>query len=178
MQLEGSCVRLFLFSFGFRISFSELVFVCRYGDSFSGSLGIRYGHLLQRKKVASALKLLVFSAEEPSIIDLRPYGDAERENNMNETYITTELLAQYAHKLYEEEKSSATIQKYIRDVRTFSKYAGSQALTKDLTIAYILSPATVKNRPDHRTFQSVPGSDRSVPQHRCFPAQTAPGIAC
>ena len=96
MQLEGSCVRLFLFSFGFRISFSELVFVCRYGDSFSGSLGIRYGHLLQRKKVASALKLLMFSAEEPSIIDLRPYGDAERENNMNETYITTELLAQYA----------------------------------------------------------------------------------
>ena len=137
MQLEGSCVRLFLFSFGFRISFSELVFVCRYGDSFSGSLGIRYGHLLQRKKGASALKLLVFSAEEPSIIDLRPYGDAERENNMNETYITTELLAQYAHKLYEEEKSSATIEKYIRDVRTFSKYAGSQALTKDLTIAYI-----------------------------------------
>ena len=62
--------------------------------------------------------------------------DTERENNMNETYITTELLAQYAHKLYEEEKSSATIQKYIRDVRTFSKYAGSQALTKDLTIAY------------------------------------------
>lgn len=62
--------------------------------------------------------------------------DTERENNMNETYITTELLAQYAHKLYEEEKSSATIEKYIRDVRTFSKYAGSQALTKDLTIAY------------------------------------------
>ena len=62
--------------------------------------------------------------------------DTERENNMNETYITTELLAQYAQQLYEEEKSSATIQKYIRDVRTFSKYASSQALTKDLTIAY------------------------------------------
>ena len=62
--------------------------------------------------------------------------DTERENNMNETYITTELLAQYAQQLYEEEKSSATIEKYIRDVRTFSKYAGSQALTKDLTIAY------------------------------------------
>ena len=62
--------------------------------------------------------------------------DTERENNMNETYITTELLAQYAQQLYEEEKSSATIEKYIRDVRSFSKYAGSQALTKDLTIAY------------------------------------------
>ena len=70
------------------------------------------------------------------IISLRPWGDTERENNMNETSITTELLAQYAQQLYEEEKSSATIEKYIRDVRTFSKYAGSQALTKDLTIAY------------------------------------------
>ena len=29
---------------------------------------------------------------------------------MNETYITTELLAQYAQQLYEEEKSSATIE--------------------------------------------------------------------
>ena len=55
---------------------------------------------------------------------------------MNETYITTELLAQYARRLYEEEKSSATIEKYIRDVHTFSKYVGSQALTKDMTIAY------------------------------------------
>lgn len=62
--------------------------------------------------------------------------DTERENNMNETSITTELLAQYAQQLYEEEKSSATIEKYIRDVHTFSKYAGSQALTKELTIAY------------------------------------------
>ena len=62
--------------------------------------------------------------------------DTERENNMNETYITAELIARYAHELYEEEKSSATIEKYIRDVRTFSKYAGSQALTKDLIIAY------------------------------------------
>ena len=70
------------------------------------------------------------------IISLRPYGDTERENNMNETYITAELIAQYAQQLYEEEKSSATIEKYIRDVRTFSKYAGSQALTKELTIAY------------------------------------------
>ena len=62
--------------------------------------------------------------------------DTERENNMNETYITAELIARYANELYEEEKSSATIEKYIRDVRAFSKYAGSQALTKDLTIAY------------------------------------------
>ena len=92
----------------------------RIGESFLKKSS-KAGHALYRKN---------------GIISLRPYGDTERENNMNETSITTELLAQYAQQLYEEEKSSATIQKYIRDVRTFSKYAGSQALTKDLTIAY------------------------------------------
>ena len=37
-------------------------------------------------------------------------GDTERENNMNETHITADLIARYAHELYEEEKSSATIE--------------------------------------------------------------------
>ena len=55
---------------------------------------------------------------------------------MTETYITETMIEQYAHKLYEEEKSNATIEKYVRDVRTFSKYAGNQAITKELTIAY------------------------------------------
>ena len=97
---------------------------------FSRKLRIGESFLKKSSKAGHAL------CRKNGIISLRPYGDTERENNMNETYITTELLAQYAHKLYEEEKSSATIEKYIRDVRTFSKYAGSQALTKDLTIAY------------------------------------------
>ena len=55
---------------------------------------------------------------------------------MTETYITETMIEQYAHKLYEEEKSSATIEKYVRDVSAFSKYAGNQAITKELTIAY------------------------------------------
>ena len=55
---------------------------------------------------------------------------------MTETYITETMIEQYARKLYEEEKSSATIEKYVRDVRAFSKYAGNQAITKELTIAY------------------------------------------
>ncbi len=55
---------------------------------------------------------------------------------MTEPYITETMIEQYARKLYEEEKSSATIEKYVRDVRVFSKYAGNQAITKELTIAY------------------------------------------
>lgn len=100
------------------------------GKMFSRKLRIGESFLKKSSKAGHAL------CRKNGIISLRPYGDTERENNMNETYITTELLAQYAQQLYEEEKSSATIEKYIRDVRTFSKYAGSQALTKDLTIAY------------------------------------------
>lgn len=94
----------------------------RTGEKFFGKKSSKTGHALCRKK----------RYNEPA----SGCRDTERENNMNETYITAELIARYAHELYEEEKSSATIEKYIRDVRTFSKYAGSQALTKDLTIAY------------------------------------------
>lgn len=55
---------------------------------------------------------------------------------MKEPCITPELIEQYARQLYEEEKSSATIEKYVRDVHTFAQYAGTRALTKELTIAY------------------------------------------
>ena len=65
-----------------------------------------------------------------------PRCGAESENTMKEPCITAELIKQYARRLYEEEKSGATIEKYVRDVRTFAQYAGAQALTKQLTIAY------------------------------------------
>lgn len=51
-------------------------------------------------------------------------------------HITTELIVRYAEKLHEDEKSSATIEKYVRDVKIFARYAGVQALTKELTISY------------------------------------------
>ena len=51
-------------------------------------------------------------------------------------HITTELIVRYAEKLHEDEKSSATIEKYVRDVKIFAWYAGVQALTKELTISY------------------------------------------
>ena len=64
------------------------------------------------------------------------YIGAERESNMEETNITETMIEQFAHKLYEEEKSGATIEKYVRDVHTFVRYAGARELTKSLTIAY------------------------------------------
>ena len=83
------------------------------GKMFSRKLQIGESFLKKSSKAGHAL------CRKNGIISLRPYGDTERENNMNETYITTELLAQYAQQLYEEEKSSATIEKYIRDVVLF-----------------------------------------------------------
>lgn len=55
---------------------------------------------------------------------------------MTGTDITAALLAQFAQKLYMEEKSRATIEKYVRDVKSFASYAGTQELSKNLSIAY------------------------------------------
>ena len=55
---------------------------------------------------------------------------------MEEIHITESLIAQYAQQLYEEEKSRVTIEKYVRDVKSFACYAGTRPLTKELAIAY------------------------------------------
>ncbi len=55
---------------------------------------------------------------------------------MDRAWITEGLIARYARRLHEEEKSGVTIEKYVRDVRTFARYAGTRALTKELTVAY------------------------------------------
>ena len=62
--------------------------------------------------------------------------DTDRETNMNETYITTELLAQYAQQLYEEEKSRATIEKYIRTFTAWLEMQEQKDITKDCVIRY------------------------------------------
>ena len=41
---------------------------------------------------------------------------------MEETYLTQAIIGRYAQNLYEEEKSSRTIEKYLRDVRHFARY--------------------------------------------------------
>ena len=64
------------------------------------------------------------------------HKSAERENSMTETYITETMIAQYAQRLHEEEKSKVTIDKYVHDVRVFAKFSGKQELSKELTISY------------------------------------------
>jgi site-specific recombinase XerD len=50
--------------------------------------------------------------------------------------ITEELIATYKTYLKENEKSKATIEKYIRDVRRLKDYAKGNEITKELMIAY------------------------------------------
>lgn len=55
---------------------------------------------------------------------------------MEERMITKECLEQFTKYLRREEKSSATQEKYLRDVRAFCRYASGQTITKELTVAY------------------------------------------
>lgn len=50
--------------------------------------------------------------------------------------ITEDLLRQFREHLVREEKSSATVEKYLRDVGGFFAFAGQQPLTKELTVTY------------------------------------------
>lgn len=49
--------------------------------------------------------------------------------------ITAKMIAEFKEHLILEERSTATIQKYIRDVKAFTEYA-SEAITKESVIAY------------------------------------------
>lgn len=50
--------------------------------------------------------------------------------------ITSELLEKYENYLYEEEKSPATIQKYMRDLSKLSSFANGREISKQLVIEY------------------------------------------
>lgn len=50
--------------------------------------------------------------------------------------ITTEMIAEFKEHLILEERSVATIQKYIRDVKSFTAYAQNSAISKEIVIAY------------------------------------------
>ena len=51
-------------------------------------------------------------------------------------YLTEEPIQRFEKHLREEEKSENTIEKYLRDVRTFSAFSGKNAITKEIVIAY------------------------------------------
>lgn len=55
---------------------------------------------------------------------------------MNERILTRKRINGFSDYLYREEKSTATREKYLRDVRAFCVYAGSVAVTKDLVLAW------------------------------------------
>ncbi len=55
---------------------------------------------------------------------------------MNERYLTQAVIQNFYGHLLQEEKSSITIEKYLRDVRGFAAFVGSQPVTREQVIAY------------------------------------------
>lgn len=54
-----------------------------------------------------------------------------------EKHLTQKIIDDFEHFLFVEEKSRATIDKYIRDIRLFSEYVGdNNEVTKELTISF------------------------------------------
>ncbi len=57
---------------------------------------------------------------------------------MKEHYLTQQHICQFGEYLRSEEKSGATMEKYLRDVRAFGVFAGSREITKELVVSYKL----------------------------------------
>ena len=55
---------------------------------------------------------------------------------MKERIVTAELIDTFRQKLILEEKSTATVEKYLRDVRAFFAYIGQSPLTKEVVMGY------------------------------------------
>ncbi len=55
---------------------------------------------------------------------------------MNARKLTENVIQTFCQYLIGEEKSAATVEKYLRDVRYFAAYAAEEAVTKDLVMAY------------------------------------------
>ena len=55
---------------------------------------------------------------------------------MAERCLTAKTLAQFKSHLIAEERSAATVEKYLRDTAAFAAYAGGAALTKETVIGY------------------------------------------
>lgn len=55
---------------------------------------------------------------------------------MQERIITEKLIQTFQQYLIGEEKSTATVEKYLRDVRAFAVYVGEKCITKEVVMAY------------------------------------------
>lgn len=55
---------------------------------------------------------------------------------MEERKLTEYMVQQFGERLIHEEKSTATVEKYLRDVRTFCIFAGRQLISKEVVMTY------------------------------------------
>lgn len=55
---------------------------------------------------------------------------------MNKKIINNQLIDSYVEYLYNEEKSTATVEKYRRDIKAFTQFAERKNVTKELMISY------------------------------------------
>ena len=54
---------------------------------------------------------------------------------MEKRLLSPARLLEFARKLQEDERSSATIENYLRHIRAFAVWAGGRPVTKELTAA-------------------------------------------
>lgn len=59
-----------------------------------------------------------------------------RESNMKTRTLTLEIISEFQTHLYIEEKSTATVEKYTRDVRAFFVFCKNREITKELVAEY------------------------------------------
>lgn len=55
---------------------------------------------------------------------------------MAERILLTQHLINFREHLFQEEKSAVTVEKYLRDVRAFFAFIGTQIITKEVTVAF------------------------------------------
>lgn len=55
---------------------------------------------------------------------------------MNDRVFHDSMIDMFHQYLIQEEKSTATIEKYLRDIRAFRVYVGEQPVTKEQTVAF------------------------------------------
>ena len=53
---------------------------------------------------------------------------------MQQRNLTAKQVTEFAHYLRQEEKSKATIEKYVRDVGVFCRFSGGREVTKELVM--------------------------------------------
>jgi len=79
---------------------------------------------------------------------------------MIERIVTEKLIDEYRSKLILEEKSAATVEKYLRDIHAFFAFIGNAALTKELVMAY--KKQLIERQYAVRSINSMLGSVNSL----------------